>query len=499
MISPYHRLYVGRLFGFSDAVTQSMSSPMSAPALPPATPGYVRRVPVSKSVPRENPLMVILPAVLLLYAAIMPPEIRVTIADQTLYPPRIVGLLMLPWLLMRISRSPPGFRIWDYLFFAGTLWMTFAFMVYYGPGSGFVRGAALTFDAAVPYVIGRLCIRNLDDFRRFLVFAAPGLILVGGSMFLEVLAGRPLIRPAMANVFGALPAYQDGVAVGERGIIIDQRLGILRAGGPFSHPIHAGMFLASFFPLYIFAGIRSWPGLSGKILSFFAVFSASSGAYLGLLMGIGLVMVDYFQRMITFLSWRLIVPAMAGLLTVAHFGTERGIINYLLQFTLNPSTARYRRIIWDYGTQSVERNPWFGIGFTGYERLPWMVSSIDNHWLMLAIRFGVIPSFAVLGAAIAILFLLGRSASMSNEADRKLRVGITISLFTMIVLGFSVAFFGGMQTWFYQFMGMCMAVGTSVLVRRGPVNPSKQRAPQREANGNARPHQRPAPRRVPNG
>ncbi|MCH7564219.1 MAG: hypothetical protein IH968_10395, partial [Gemmatimonadetes bacterium] len=59
----------------------------------------------------------------------------------------------------------------------------------------------------------------------------------------------------------------------------------------------------------------------------------------------------------------------------------------------------YRIQIWTYGTASVERNPWFGIGDKAMGRAHWMVmETIDNHWLMLAVRYGL-PT--------AILFGLG--------------------------------------------------------------------------------------------
>ena len=210
-------------------------------------------------------MMVLLPAVILFYTVILPPEVRLSLGEQVLFAPRIIGFALLPWILWQLVRGQVRFVIWDYLFFFGSFWMVFAFMVYYGPADGVIRGGALAFDYTIPYLIGRICFKNTTDVRRFLIMVAPGLILAGLSMLMEVLASRPLVRPAFASIFGDLSAFQDGKAIGARESFIDRRLGILRANGPFAHPILAGVLLASFLPLYFFSGIRKWPfGLKTK-------------------------------------------------------------------------------------------------------------------------------------------------------------------------------------------------------------------------------------------
>ena len=405
-------------------------------------------------------VLVFLPALLLFYSALLPVEIRVNIAGANLYPSRLMALALLPWVIHRTFRSPIRLNICDFAVFASSFWMIFAFAAYYGPASGLARGLALGADVALPYLFARICVRNLVDFRRFLVLAAPGLLIAGGTMLLEVLAGRPLIRPAFASIFGNVAAYSGGVEVGVFEYATESRLGIIRASGPFSHPILAGLFLASALPLYLWSGLRHWPYFAGLAASALTVLSASSAPFLSLIVASGLLMIDWLQRIVTFLSWKLIIPLAAAALFILHLGTENGLIPLLTQFTLDPTTAYFRQLIWRFGTESVANNPWIGIGHDSYERPTWMLTdSVDNHWLLLAMRFGLFPAIAMLFAVLVSLYSLSKTSVLYNETDRRSMVGVAIAVFSFSLLGFSVAFFGGAQTWFYLLLGMSVGLG----------------------------------------
>jgi len=413
----------------------------------------------------ENALLMVLPAALLLYSALMPNELRLSIADLSLYAPRVMGFLLLPWILFKVVRTRFRFQLWDYLFLFAAFWMLFSFMIYYDPLTGLVRGGALAFDAVIPYLVGRICIRSPNDFRRFLVLAAPALFLAGLIMLAEVIASRALIRPFFASIFGELSTYENGIAVGRSRDFIDYRLGILRAAGPFSHPILAGVVLASFLPLYWLSGVLSWPRHIGITASLFAILSASSAAFLGLILGFGMLFADYAQRVLVFVTWRLMIIGLAALVTLVHFASSGGIVNVVVGLTLNPATGRFRRLIWEYGLISVEKNPWIGIGFTNYERLDWMVQSVDAHWLLLAIRHGWMPPVFMLVVVIATLTGLGLSSVRSDETDRRLRVGMAISLFMVTLIGFTVSFFGGAETWVYLLLAMSLSIATAPIMR----------------------------------
>src|SRR3546814_12660648 len=100
----------------------------------------------------------------------------------------------------------------------------------------------------------------------------------------------------MASIFGALPFYYGGEEVAELTLDPSFRFGLLRAAGPFSHAILAGLFFASLLPVYALSGVTGWPIKVGWMSSLAGVLSWSSAAILGLLVGDALVAYDWFQK-----------------------------------------------------------------------------------------------------------------------------------------------------------------------------------------------------------
>lgn len=407
----------------------------------------------------------------------LPPEVRISIADQNFFAWRLAGFILLPWAIYGLIRFPIKFRIWDAGMAITIFWMVFAFMAFYDPWVGFMRGVPLALDVAIPYIIGRSAIRSLTDFRKFLLFVTPALALVAVIMVAESAASQPIARPAAEAVFGSLPRYSEGEAVGVRGKIeYERRLGLIRAAGPFNHPILAGLFMLSFLPLLLQSGNRGWPIIVGIVASLSGILSLSSAALFLFLLGLPLVIVDRIQSRTTFLTWKMMMTFVAMILLAMHLGSQNGLISVIGRFTLDPQTARFRELIWEYGSRSVIKHPWIGIGFQEYERLPWMVSSVDNHWLAIAIRFGLIPSLATLIAVIMIIVALGRNAKSTREVDRRFYVGTAIAVASVTLMGFSVGFFGGFQVWYYAMLGCCASLASipQHTARREVIKPSQK-------------------------
>lgn len=206
----------------------------------------------------------------------------------------------------------------------------------------------------------------------------------------------------------------------------------------------------------------------------------------------GLLLFDWLQRIVTFISWKLVIVASTAIVVIGELLTENGIIAFASQFTIDPRTAHYRRLIWRFGTESVEKNPLIGIGFDSYERLSWMPPSVDNQWLLLAMRFGIFPALAMLITVLVALYMLSSRSMRFPEIDRRAFVGIAISLFTVSLLGFSVAYFGGAQTWYYMLLGLAVAIGFASQAARPSVRIRRQdlRERRQHSEGDDRPQPR---------
>jgi O-antigen ligase len=126
--------------------------------------------------------------------------------------------------------------------------------------------------------------------------------------------------------------------------------------------------------------------------------------------------------------------------------------------TLNQDTAFFRTLIWEFGSKAVMTNPMFGIGFEGYERPEWMLTeSVDAHWLLLAMRFGL-PAVIALGLSVIVaLFALARASVKAPRVDQAFYRGIAISLFVLSLMMFTVTLWGGVLNWFNLLLGGCVA------------------------------------------
>ncbi|TNE33770.1 MAG: hypothetical protein EP350_03405 [Alphaproteobacteria bacterium] len=415
----------------------------------------------------------LIPFLIMLYSACLPQEVRLVVGGLSIYPYRMAAFAFLPWLLNRLFRAQIRLNAIDAIVLAGALWMQMSFIVFYGATEGLIRGGALLIDILPPFFVARICARSPLDFRRAIVMAVPVLIFVGVGMVVESVSGQALIRPWAASQFGPLSSYENGMEVGLFDGTFDYRLGMLRAAGPFPHPILAGLFLASFVPLILQGGVKRWPLYFGISAGLCAVFSISSAAWLSLILAIVLVAYDRIQQKVEILNWRGALVAGGIVLIGLQAASQSGLISVLIRFTLNPGTAYYRKMIWDFGIRSVERNPWFGIGYTDFERAAWMTNSIDNHWLLLAIRHGFLPSVLFLAVCGILIFRLSATSLSLAEPDRKLFVGVAIAIFLLVLAGFTVAYVGGMHTWFFLLLGAATSVsfaipfsGVSLLNRR---------------------------------
>lgn len=397
----------------------------------------------------------LLPLVALFYATLSPPEIQVTIAGQTLFAHRIVLLATLPWLLVQMLNGGIRYRLIDLLVGIGCVWMVVSFSVFYGAAEGITRGAALAMDNLLPYFLARASIRTITDLRYFLLLIVPGAFLVGVMLAIEAISLRQIVRPAAAAIFGSAPNYEGGQLLGSGFIFTDYRLGMLRAAGPFSHPIMAGMFLGSLLAIFFFSGLRGLPLYLGIAAGLLAFFSVSTAAILALAISIGMIGYDYSRRWLPFATWRLFAVGVIGFMALIQLVSQSGLVNILIRYTLDPATGYYRRLIWEYGIRSMNAHPLFGIGFTEYERLPWMVASVDAQWLSIGIKHGYITPVFFMAATVAVFVsCFSASSKMLRDSDRRLLVGVGISNLIVFILGFTVAFFGGVLIWVFMLLGI---------------------------------------------
>jgi hypothetical protein len=398
------------------------------------------------------------PILIVLYATLLPREIRFTAGGLTFFADRIGLIIVLPYVLKKVLDGTIRLVLPDFLMLFSILWILTSMSVHYGVVAGLQRGGSLALDSTVGYFLARISFRSLRDIRRALVYFAPGLFVAAAAMAVESITHHPFVLPVARSIFGPLPFYISGEATGVRNAVPEVRLGLLRAQGPFSHPILAGLYLTAFLPIYARSGLRGWPTVAGTVAALCSVFAVSSAALLGLILVVALLAFDTLQRYFRDFGWKQLITILAIIGGAAQLFTSNGIVGVLTRLALDPATAYYRRLTWQFASVSVGENPMFGIGFAGYARPAWMISeSIDAHWLLLAVRFGLPDALAVFAATVIAIIAVGQASIAAPPVDRRFIRGIGIALVVMTTMMFTVTLWGAAQILFTILLGASVA------------------------------------------
>lgn len=392
-------------------------------------------------------------AVALGYMLLLPPQLNVMIGTTVLPPYRFLLIPAAIYMIAKGLRGAIKFGWIDVIIVAATAWVCFALFMTTEAVEAFTAAFAQTTDIAFAYFFGRFTIRSLKDLRTFLILMAPGLFFVAAIMVIESVTHQLIIQKFFSTITGRPIIYR-----------ADPRLGLFRSPGPFPHPILAGVFLSSFLPLFLLTGVRGWPKFLGTIAAVCSFFTVSSAALLGLVVGGALIMYDWLSERIANFSWRIFFVAAGVLVFLAETATGSGTYGLILRFASMNSFSSYNRVlIWEYGTKSVAKYPWFGIGYGYWERPEWMRSgSMDHFWLLMAVRFGIIPSVLIgLATALAVLGLARSSMVMASAADKRAIRGLAISLGVFAFGIVSVALWLAPHIWFFMLIGLSVSLAAS--------------------------------------
>jgi hypothetical protein len=402
----------------------------------------------------------LIPIMIVLYATLLPREVAFFAGGLAFYSDRLALIIALPWVLYKLFKGAIRFVLPDFLVVLAGIWMVVALAANYGITKGFISGGSQALDATVGYYLARISFRSLTAIRRALIVFSPGLAIVGASIMVESISHQPIVQPLAEALFGRLPAFASagdvGTALQEGGGV---RMGLMRARGPFSHPILAGVHLASMGALYGMSGIRGWPAWCGRFASLCSIFTVSSAAFAALMINYLAMFFDTVQRRFRELSWRLALTVFGGGLLVMQLTTNIGAIGFVQRYLVfDSSTAFFRELIWTYGSASVRKHPWFGVGFEDYERPVWMVTtSIDAHWLLLAVRFGLVPAVALIWATVMAISALAKASVHVSYVNQRFYRGIAISLTGFALMMFTVTLWGSALSWFNLLLGTCVA------------------------------------------
>lgn len=400
---------------------------------------------------RKTALASVLPAVFVAYACLLPRELSVTMADIDFRPYRLALLAVMPFVLRQLIKRPIKASIIDLLVVFVVIWYFVSLLVGGSLETAISEGFSQGADFGLAYLTGRVSIRSAQDLKLFFTALLPGLLTIAAILAIESISHRMILRPYLAEILQQpRPDLRNEI-----------RIGLLRAAGPFPHPILGGVFLASLLPIAWYASTSQRNQILGVCAALGCIFTVSSGAVLALVVSFGLMVCGFVQRITK-------VPVfLVGTLYFVFSGfaislvSEGGLLSFLIRYlTFDANTGQYRRLIWEYGGAAVMRQPIFGSGTDDWIRPVWMISdSVDAHWLLLSMRHGLplgITYFLVIAGAVYVLL---NGTRTSAWAPKLAAWGLGFSLISLIFSGFTVFLWESVAMWMIMLSGIAVSIG----------------------------------------
>ncbi len=386
---------------------------------------------------------------LFLISLVLPFVIQIGPLRLTVYRLLLIAVLF-PALIAWISGKAGPKRPTDYFMILFTLWCQLALFVDDGFSVSVEPVGMLAIETLGAYFLARSYIRNQMQFRSMIKTFQIILIIILPFAALEAITHRALLLEICQSIFKTIPVVYDGEA--QYG-----RLGMRRAQVSFEHPILYGIFASYGFALSTIGLERkpisistSFRGIVSVICTFF---SLSSGAYLSIVMQTMLAGWEYITRSVK-ARWKILIGIFVSAYFVVDLISNRNPIQVFISYLVfNSDTSYYRVLIWQFGSAQALKTPWFGIGHTGdWERPWWMLSSIDNFYLVIAVTFGL-P--AVLFLFVALFFLIKNigQAKLTLQEHKNMRFAWMFTLVAVLISAITVHQWNASYVMFMFFLG----------------------------------------------
>lgn len=384
------------------------------------------------------------PVMIFLIALVMP--LKFKLGPLTLDGIRLILLLLIVPLTLNLVQGRYGrIRMVDIMFFLHALWMPVS-MLKNNPSQAIEFSGSVLIEFWGGYMLARAFIRSRETLIAVLKFMIVIVILLLPLALYETKTGNPL----WLNFLDKLPAsksFGNGA--------YDPRWGLNRTQVAFQHPIHFGVFCSMLFS-FALVGLRGVLPLFHRlavagIIGVSVFCSLSSGPLLALLIQIFLLgWAILFHRV--HMKWSILLGVCVITYILIDLLSTRTPVHVLMTYaTFSAHNGYWRLLIFEYGIQNVWANPIFGLGLNDWARPGFMyTSSVDNFWLLHAMRFGI-PGFLFLVIGyFGLLWQVGTRKFDEGGQMWLLRrswmfafMGITFSLCTVHVWGpiYSFLFF----------------------------------------------------------
>lgn len=324
------------------------------------------------------------------------------------------------------------------------LWAAFTLIFHYG-GQAAESSGIMLIEAWGAYFLGRMAIRNATDFRRILRLHLGILTVMVPFVWYENQTDISLLIRWASSLGSTLTD-----------ISTLPRLGMFRAQATFEHPILFGIFAATAIGGVRFILIDGRSAFAAIFFCFVAIYcaigSVSTAAMGALMIQLWLFIYEGTTRSLK-RRWLIFAIGVLAFYILIDILSNRSPFHVLVDYlTLNSGSGYSRILIWRYGTQNVAANPIFGIGLEDWVRPHWMGSSVDNFWLLIAMRHGL-PAAIFLGLAMFFMIRHVSWAPLRSRHNTITRAGYLVALGGLLLASGTVHYWNTMFVWFMFFTG----------------------------------------------
>ena len=420
----------------TEHVTRQAASPIGPPSSTaigtPAGPGALAE---NASVARPASSGVLLA---LFFLVILLP-INPVLGTLRLTPSRIYLIILFIPFAWRLASGKAGRLTWVDGGMLAFAILVVATLLYHHGTEELPYGLSQAIEMFGGYMTGRLLVRNLSDYRRFIRYFLIALLIILPLAIYELFNSRMFVADLFRPYVGVIKKN------------VEFRFELSRVQVVFPHSILYGLFcslaLASVYYIYRSRFFRMTLGVALVFAT--ALMSLSSAPMISLLLQTTMVVWDRITRG----SWKLLTAIVAFIYVLLQLFTNRGaLVIFIETMTLDPVTGWWRIHIWTWGTRTVMAYPLLGIGLNDWERPSWLTASVDNFWLLIAMSYGLpCLMFILMAIALHMTFIL-RARNLPPEA-RMIRTGYMITLVGLIFTLSTVDIWDAMSIFVFFFFG----------------------------------------------
>lgn len=406
---------------------------------------------------------------LYLFVFLIPIEFSFYVGSLLVTPTRLLFIIMAgPVLVTSFARHK--FQSEDVFFVIFVAWVFMSYL--YKHGFGGLEAIGQTFlELVISYCVARSYLTDYAQFRKLALVLSVIVAILGILAIPEGVLHYRYLHEIPFMLTGFEYAHAD-----------DTRVGLLRSASTFEHPILFGLFCASSFAFAWFTFQSMWARGLHLMLTLMATGLALTSA--GLLILLLQVMLVIFERVTRGFQKRTMVSAICvgAFIFFIEMTSDRGTVKLIGSWlTFNPETAYYRILQWEHSIDDVMGKPFFGIRLSEWTKPHWMVDSIDNHWLLMALKSGMpsVLAFWIMMVIISVK-LYNKKRRVTDAKSQRLYMAWLIFISCMFLGAWTVAFFGKMQPIFMFLIGMGAAMTRlPEQTEDGPETPEPDMGPQR--------------------